>query len=303
MYGPSNFLAWTHQQIPIAITAEGANILTRCLIIFDQAFFGHVSFIFANVARTLLGGLSAGIFLIAPKVALVELRHFYRAVNRLSTAFALLSDASMFVLGDSLKFRERISARLGDALSQLYLASSVLKRYEDDGRQSDDLPYVHWAAQDALHQAQEVYLAVLANYPNRALALMLWLWVFPFGRSYHQPSDALDSTLARVMQTDGASRDRALIVDIYFPSHTHVPTSYGEIAFKLIMQVNTIEMRLKQMIKEEILALIPQSLIAMQNWIAAVATGGFITPEENQILSDFAYCGDTSVQVDDFPQD
>ncbi|MDY7547117.1 acyl-CoA dehydrogenase [Glaciimonas sp. CA11.2] len=330
--GPNNFLARTYQQIPIAITVEGANILTRCLIIFgqgairchpyvlkemaaatdqddgkalqdfDQAFFGHISFIFANFARTLLGGLSAGTWLAAPKAAPVELRHFYRAVNRLSAAFALLSDASMFALGGSLKFRERISARLGDVLSQLYLISSVLKRYEDDGRQQDDLPYVHWAAQDALYQAQEAYIGVLANYPNRPLAFILRLVAFPFGLSYQKPSDALDSTLARAMQTDGASRDR-LIADIFLPDHAQAPTAYGELAFKLIPAVNAIEARLKPAIKDGNLAPIPQSLIEMQHWIAEAMAGGFITEEENVVLSDFAHCGDISVQVDDFPQD
>lgn len=330
--GPNNFLARTYQQVPIAITVEGANILTRCLIIFgqgalrchpyvlkemaavgepddakalqdfDQAFFGHCSFVFANFARTLLGGISAGTWLAAPKAAPVELRHFYRAVNRMSAAFALLSDASMFVLGGSLKFRERISARLGDILSQLYLVSSVLKRYEDDDRQQEDLPYVHWAAQDALHQAQEAYLGVLANYPNRLLAWLLRFIAFPFGPSYCKPSDALDSTLARAMQTDGPGRDR-LIADIFLPEPNQSPTAHGELAFKLIPAVNAIEARLKPAIKEGALAPIPQSLIEMQEWIEVAMVGGFINEEENAVLSDFAHCGDISVQVDDFPQD
>ncbi|MGS0740654.1 acyl-CoA dehydrogenase [Glaciimonas sp. GG7] len=330
--GPNNFLARTYQQVPIAITVEGANILTRCLIIFgqgairchpyvlkemtaaaeedaakslhdfDQALFGHVSFVYANLARTFLGGISAGMLLAAPKAAPVELRHFYRAVNRLSAAFALLSDASMLVLGGSLKFRERISARLGDVLSQLYLISSVFKRYDDDGRKQEDLPYVHWAVQDALHQAQEAYLAVLANYPNRPVAWILRLLAFPFGRSFHPPSDALDSTLARAMQTDGASRDR-LIADIYLPAETQAPTVYGEMAFKLIPQVNAIEARLKPIIKEGKLAPIPQSLIDMQQWIAVATAAELISIEENHLLSDFAHFGDISVQVDDFPQD
>ncbi|KAF3997683.1 acyl-CoA dehydrogenase [Glaciimonas immobilis] len=330
--GPNNFLARTYQQVPIAITVEGANILTRCLIIFgqgairchpyvwqeitaageeneskalqdfDTAFFGHVSFIFSNFARTLLGGISAGTWLAAPKAAPAELRHFYRAVNRMSTAFALLSDVSMFVFGGSLKFRERVSARLGDILSQLYLISSVLKRYEDEGRQKDDLPFVFWAIEDALHQAQEAYFAILANYPGRAMAFLLRLSAFPFGRSYRQPSDALESTVARAMQTDGPSRDR-LIADIYLPDHTQASMAYGELAFKLIPEVNAIEARLKPAIKEGQLAPLPQSLIDMQHWIEAALAGGFITVEEQQLMTEYAHCVDISVQVDDFPQD
>ncbi|MFC5473413.1 acyl-CoA dehydrogenase [Paraherbaspirillum soli] len=330
--GPNNFVARTYQQLPIAITVEGANILTRCLIIFgqgamrchpyvlkemaaageadqnkalddfDRAFFGHVSFVFANFSRTLLSAWSGGTLPSAPKAAAVELRHFYRAVNRLSAAFALLSDVSMFVLGGSLKFRERISGRLGDILSQLYLVSSVLKRYQDEGCQQQDLPYVHWAIQDALHQAQEAYLGVLANYPNRWLAFLLRIAIFPFGLPYAKPSDALDSTVARAMQTNGASRER-LLADMYLPTIEHAPYACGELAFQLIPQVNAIAARLKPAIQAGTLAPMPQSLIEMQDWVLEAAASGLITEAEQQLLSDFAHYGDMSVQVDDFPQD
>ncbi len=99
----------------------------------------------------------------------------------MSAAFALLSDLLMFFPSGSLKFREQTSAPLGDVLSQLYLISSVLKRYEDDGRPTEDLPYAYWAIQDALHQAQEAYLGVLDNFPNRPLALLLRAVAFPSG--------------------------------------------------------------------------------------------------------------------------
>ncbi|WP_442783567.1 acyl-CoA dehydrogenase [Collimonas fungivorans] len=330
--GPNNFLARSYQQMPIAITVEGANILTRCLIIFgqgairchpyvlkemaaageadqdqaladfDQAFFAHVSFVFANFSRTLLAGLSSGSLPAAPSAAPQELRHFYRAVNRMSAAFALLSDMSMFVIGGSLKFRERISGRLGDILSQLYLVSSVLKRYEDDGRPQEDLPYVHWAIQDSLHQAQEAYLGVLENFPNRVLAVLLRFVAFPFGRPYQLPSDALDSTVARIMQTDGDSRDR-LTAGMHMPNVEQSPHAFGELAFQLIPQVNAIEARLKPAIQAGTLPQLPQSLIEMQYWVAAAAASGDITEAEQQVLHDFARFGDISVQVDDFPQD
>jgi acyl-CoA dehydrogenase len=330
--GPNNFLARSYQQMPIAITVEGANILTRCLIIFgqgairchpyvlkemsaageldqgralaafDQAFFGHISFVFANFSRTLLAGLSSGSLPGAPRAAPQELRHFYRAVNRMSAAFALLSDMSMFVFGGSLKFRERISGRLGDILSQLYLISSVLKRYEDDGRPQEDLPYVHWAIQDALHQAQEAYLGVLDNFPSRVLAVLLRCIAFPFGRPYQLPSDALDSTVARIMQTNGDSRDR-LTAGMHMPSAEQSPHAFGELAFQLIPQVNAIEARLKPAFQAGTLAPMPQSLIEMQHWAIAAAASGDITEQEQQVLQDYARYGDTSVQVDDFPQD
>jgi len=330
--GPNNFLARSYQQMPIAITVEGANILTRCLIIFgqgairchpyvlkemaaageedqgkaladfDQAFFAHVSFVFANFSRTLLAGLASGSLPSAPSAAPAELRHFYRAVNRMSAAFALLSDMSMFVIGGSLKLRERISGRLGDILSQLYLVSSVLKRYEDDGRPQEDLPYVHWAIQDSLHQAQEAYLGVLDNFPNRALAVLLRFIAFPFGRPYKLPSDALDSTVARIMQTDSDSRDR-LTAGMHMPSTEQSPHAFGELAFRLIPQVNAIEARLRPAIQAGALPPLPQSLVEMQQWITAAAASGDISEAEQRVLHDFAHCGDISVQVDDFPQD
>lgn len=330
--GPNNFLARSYQQLPIAITVEGANILTRCLIIFgqgairchpyvlkemtaageadqdkalvdfDKAFFAHISFVFANFSRTLSAGLSCGSLPSAPRAAPAELRHFYRAVNRMSAAFALLSDKTMFVFGGSLKFRERISGRLGDILSQLYLISSVLKRYEDDGRQQEDLPYVYWAIQDALYQAQEAYLGVLDNFPNRTLAVLLRFIAFPLGLPYDKPSDALDGTVARMMQTNGGSRDR-LIADMYAPASEQKSHVVGELAFQLIPQVNAIGARLKPAIQAGTLTPIPQSLIDMQHWATAAAVSGAITEQERQVLQDFARYGDISVQVDDFPQD
>ena len=168
--GPNNFLARAYQQVPIAITVEGANILTRCLIIFgqgairchpfvlremnataepdahqglhdfDDAFFGHVSFVFANLARSIVYGFTGGHAASAPQQAGDDVERYYQAVNRLSAVFALLTDVSMFVLGGSLKRRESISARLGDVLAQMYLISCTLKRFEDEGEQEEDLP-------------------------------------------------------------------------------------------------------------------------------------------------------------------
>ena len=180
--GPSNFLARAYQQIPISITVEGANILTRCLIIFgqgairchpyvlkemaatrepdrakalrdfDDAFFGHASFVASNAMRALVFAFGGSALIPKPARADARLVPCYRAATRLSTAFALLADVSMFVLGGELKRRERLSARLGDVLSQLYLISATLKRFEDDGRPESDLPLVRWGVEDALQQ-------------------------------------------------------------------------------------------------------------------------------------------------------
>lgn len=330
--GPSNFLARAYQQIPIAITVEGANILTRCLIIFgqgairchpyvlkemhataevdrskaimnfDAAFFGHAGFVFANVARSLAYGLSGSRLAPAPQAAAPEMRTYYRAVTRLSAAFALVTDLSMFVLGGSLKRRERISARLGDILSQMYLISSALKRYEDDARPAADAPYVHWSVQDALVKAQQALVGVLENFPSRLLAGLVRLLVFPFGLPHRNPSDALGGQVADAMQTPGDSRER-LLADSFIQGDISDPVSCGEMALQLLPQVEAIEKRLKPAIRRDTLKPIPQSLSAMQEWIAHAASAGMINAQERRAMADFARFSEVSVHVDDFPQD
>ncbi len=234
--GPNNFLARAYQQVPIAITVEGANIMTRCLIIFgqgvirchpyvlremtavrgadsperlrafDSALFGHGAFIAGNLVRALLHALSGGRAAAAPSRATTELHRYYRAVNRLSTALALLADVSMFTLGGTLKRRERLTGRLGDILSQLYLVSAALKRFEDEGRPTEDATLVHWSVQDALARAGEALDGVLANFPNRAVAGLLRALIVPFGAPYRRPADALSAQVAVLMQTPGAGR-------------------------------------------------------------------------------------------------
>ena len=330
--GPSNFLARAYQQIPIAITVEGANILTRCLIIFgqgairahpyvlkemhattetdrrkaiddfDRAFFSHVGFVCANAARSLCYGLTGAVFAPAVHAAAPAMQQYYRAVDRLSTAFALLTDFSMFVLGGSLKRRERISARLGDILSQMYLISATLKRYEDDGRPEDDAPYVHWSVQDALNKAQRALIGVLDNFPNRAVAVAMRVLMFPFGMPYKEPSDALGGAVADAMQTDGDSRER-LLADCFVADDISDPIACGEMAFTLLPQVEAIEHRFKPAIHSGALAPIPQSLVEMQEWVAGAASSGLITAEERHLMSDFARFADVSIHVDDFSQD
>ncbi|TWC71094.1 acyl-CoA dehydrogenase [Herbaspirillum sp. SJZ099] len=329
--GPGNFLARVYQQIPIAITVEGANILTRCLIIFgqgairchpyvlkemavaaddnheravqefDKLLFSHLSFVAANKARAFVGGISCGWLLPSTGYAARQTRRYYRSVVHLSSAFALLADAGMAVLGGSLKFRERISGRLGDVLSQLYLVSATLKRYEDEGRQEDDLPYVEWSVQDALHRAQEAIVDVLHNFPNPWVAFGLRLAIFPIGLIYRKPSDALGTLVAKAMQKPGASRDR-LVSDAYLPRGDD-PLACGERAFALTPVVQQLEQRLKQVVKDGELPAMPQSLIEMMGWNAVALERGFISEQEKAVLDEFAREGDLSVQVDDFSAD
>ncbi|MHA6831093.1 acyl-CoA dehydrogenase [Ralstonia pseudosolanacearum] len=330
--GPNNFLARAYQQIPIAITVEGANIMTRCLIIFgqgvirchpyvlremtaaqgadlpanlrafDAALFGHGAFVAGNLVRALLHALSGGRATAAPSDAAPALRRYYRAVNRCSTALALLADVSMFTLGGTLKRRESLTGRLGDILSQLYLVSAVLKRFEDDGQPADDAALAHWSAQDALARAYDALDGVLANFPNRAVAGMLRVLTFPLGSPYRRPADALSARIAELMQTPGAARDR-LVADSYCPAPETDPIAYGEAAFRLQPAVDAVERRLKPAIRAGKLAPVPQNLPEFEAWTEQALAQHLIDEEERARLCDYARYGEHAVAVDDFPPD
>ncbi len=243
--GPNNYLGRGYQQIPIGITVEGANILTRSLIIFgqgavrahpyvlkeiqaahdddaeravrnfDAALLGHISFSLSNAARALIFGLTGGRGIPVPAGGATQ--RYYQQLTRYSSAFALAADVSMLVLGGSLKRHEKISARLGDVLSQMYLCSATLKRFEDDGRPDEDLPLLHWAMQDALYKIQVAFDGVLQNFPSRFAALALRVLIFPLGKCLVPPSDKLGHQVAALLLQPGAARDR-LTEGMYLPT-------------------------------------------------------------------------------------
>jgi acyl-CoA dehydrogenase len=214
--GPRNYLARAYQSIPIGITVEGANILTRSMIIygqgairchpfvlremkaamandgaeFDRAITGHINFVISNVFRSLWLGLTGARFAGAPRGG--ETALYYKQITRFSSAFALLSDMAMFSLGGSLKFREKLSARLGDMLSNLYIATACLKRFEREGAQKEDLAVLRWAVENALFDLQQAMDGFLANLPSRGLAWVLRKIIFPWG----SPSSLLQTALA-----------------------------------------------------------------------------------------------------------
>lgn len=243
--GPNNYLGRAYQQNPIGITVEGANILTRSMLIFgqgairshpyvlkeihaahdsdkqrailnfDAALLAHISFALSNMARSLIYGVTGGYGIAAPTAA--PTRRYYQQLTRYAAAFALVADIAMLVLGGTLKRREKISARLGDVLSLLYLCSATLKRYEDDGRPEADLPLLHWSMQDALYKIQDALHGVLQNFPSRIAALLMRVLIFPVGRCLSPPSDELGHQVAALIQQPGAARDR-LTAGIYVPT-------------------------------------------------------------------------------------
>lgn len=233
--GPKNYLGRTYEAIPIAITVEGANILTRSLIIFgqgamrchpyvfaefeaarnkdeteslvefDKALIGHVSFTISNLVRSLVLGLTGGRLVIAPEG---KTKRYFQQATRFSAAFALMADISLLVLGGSLKRKESISARLGDVLSQLYLLSAVLKHYHDQGKNGDDLPIVRWAGLTCLYKIQQSLDELLKNFPNRWIGALLRVLVFPMGKRFSLPSDKLGHKIAQLMMDQTPSRYR-----------------------------------------------------------------------------------------------
>ncbi len=273
--GPDNYLGRAYQQAPIGITVEGANILTRNMIIFgqgairchpyvlkeiaaahepdrkralhqfDEALFGHIGFALSNTARSFVFGLANGRGIPTPPGT--ETRRYYQQLTRFSAAFALSADVAMAVLGGSLKRREKISARLGDVLSMLYLCSATLKRFEDEGRPAEDLPLLHWAMQDALYTIQQAFDGVIRNFPGRLARWLLSALIFPFGMRLSQPADQLDHQIATLLMQPGAARDR-LTAGIYlpkvhdktrhaFPPHPNLPPQAGEGANESLREI------------------------------------------------------------------
>jgi acyl-CoA dehydrogenase len=234
--GPKNYLARGYQIAPVAITVEGANLLTRNLIIFgqgairchpfvlremeaarekdkerglvefDRALFGHIGFTISNAVRSLVMALTLARYSRVPDTGSTQ--RFYQQINRFSASFAFATDVAMLTLGGYLKKKESLSARLGDVLSCMYLASMVLKHYENQGRPQEDLSVVEWACRSLLYKAQEQLHSFLRNFPNRWLAAFMRLFIFPRGQTYHAPSDRLGHNIVDQMLRTSVTRDR-----------------------------------------------------------------------------------------------
>jgi acyl-CoA dehydrogenase len=271
MLGPKNYLARGYEAVPIAITVEGANILTRNLIIFgqgairchpfvraemdaardpdreaglvafDRLLFKHVGYALSNAARSLVMAVTLARFTDVPSSG--PQRRFYQHVNRYSASFALITDAAMFTLGGELKRRELISARLGDVLSYLYLASMVLKHYQDQGEPDEDLPLVEWSCRSLLYRTQEQLHGLLRNFPNRWVAAILRFFIFPRGRTYFAPSDELGQEIVELIINPTPTRER-LAAGIYKAVEPGNPIGLLQQAMELAEQIKPLERRI-----------------------------------------------------------
>ena len=243
--GPKNYLGTAYQSAPVAITVEGANILTRSMIIFgqgairchpwllkemtaatsqapdarkkfDHAFFGHIGYTISNGVRALLLGLTGGRISRSPVSG--PTAHWYRRINRMTSAFTLTADFTLLILGGKFKFAEKLSGRFADALSHLYIASATLKRFEDDGRPEEDLPLVNWALADSLNRVETAITGVLDNFPSRPIGALLRLACFPLGRRNRPVDDRTTRKVARILMSENAARDR-LTHDVFLSPH------------------------------------------------------------------------------------
>lgn len=275
--GERNYLGLGYMSMPIAITVEGANILTRNLIIFgqgairchpfifreieaaknadtkqgleefDSLIFRHVGYGISNFVRTVSLSLSGGLVSRAPVSG--PTGRYYRQLTRMSSSLALVSDVSMMLLGGDLKRKERLSARLGDVLSNLYLASTVLKYYRDNGSPEEDLPSVHWNLQLALYNCQVAFKEFFENLPNRPVAWVLRTLVFPFGGTYRLPNDRLEHELVKPMLSDNAFRDR-LTSAMYIGKDNSDPAFIIEDAFKKVLATATTHAAINKAVKK-----------------------------------------------------
>jgi acyl-CoA dehydrogenase len=320
--GPSNYLGRSHQQNPIAITVEGANILTRSLLIFgqgairshpyvlkeiqaaqdsdtqrallnfDAALLGHISLSLSNALRACFFGFTGGRGLSVP--AGEETQRYYQQLTRCSAAFALAADVSMLMQGGNLKRREKISARLGDVLSQLYLCSATLKRFEDDGRPAEDLPLLHWAIQDALYRIQMAFDGVLQNFPSRVSALLLRALIFPRGKYLAPPSDELGHQVSVLLLQPGAARDR-LTSGMYLPSDEKDAVGALEAALHSTLQCEPLQARVNAAHKA--------GQLTVMNELTRITEAhrkGYINAEEVRLLERDYELQRKVIMVDDF---
>ena len=325
MLGPKNYIGRNYMATPIAITVEGANILTRSLIIygqgairchpfvlrelraagaedleeglieFDDALFGHIGYGISNAARSLFLALTHAKFSQVPLNT--PTRRYYQNINRYSAAFALASDFAMLTLGGGLKKRELLSARLGDVLSSMYLASTVLKHFENQGRRATDLPLVEWSVRTLMYQAQEALHAFLQNLPNRWAAGFLRVFIFPRGRTYSAPSDELAQKVVTLVSTTGEARER-LSEQAYTTVEPGNPIGLLQEALVLSEAVAPLEKRMRQAFKE---GLIKSEYLGDQ--IPEAKRAGVINKSEAADLDDFHTKVRELLAVDDFAPD
>ena len=319
--GPRNFIGRAYQALPISITVEGANILTRSLIIygqgavrchpylrqemqasadadgararktFDRALFGHIGFVISNKVRAFWLGLTGG------RLALVPIagpgRRYAQRLARYSAAFAFVSDLALVVLGGNLKRREKLSGRLADVLSLMYLGTSAIKRFEDQGRPKDDEPLLAWACQDTLYRIEQALLGLLRNFPNRWLAAAARLVIFPLGARARAPRDILGHYAAAILLAPSAARDR-LTAGIFVSRDPASAAGRIEFALDKVIAAEAVERKLQNLTDV-------QGVLTAEAMIDAALSRGLINAQEAELARSARAARRAAIAVDDFP--
>jgi acyl-CoA dehydrogenase len=320
--GPRNYAGRNWQSVPIAITVEGANIMTRSLMIFgqgailchpwvmkemkaaqledprarleqfDDALFGHIGYAISNAVRAWWFGLTGTRIGSAPGGEYT--RRCYRKLNRYSAALAVMADTSMLLLGGKLKFKESLSGRLGDVLSHLYIISAMLKRYEDQGRPVADHPLLAWAFHDAVHKIELALSGALRNFPIRPVGWLLWAVIFPWGRRAQAPSDRLGHRAASLLMTPCEARDRLAEGLFLDPCENNPAGRVNSYLSKVI---------LAEPVERKFLKALKNSDIEALEFDAQLDEGvreGWITAEERKQLEELRAMTLDTIMVDDF---
>lgn len=320
--GPKNYLGRQWQASPISITVEGANIMTRSLLIFgqgailchpwvlkemkaaqnpdkqqgledfDRNLFGHIGYAISNAVRSFWFGLTWSKLGKAPGGDYT--RRYYRKLDRYSAALAVMADTSMLLLGGKLKFKESLSGRLGDVLSQLYLTSAMLKRYEDEGRPEGDQPLLAWAFHDAINKIETALSGALRNFPIRPVGWLLWLVIFPMGRRAQPPSDRLGHRAASLLMTPCEARER-LAKGVFLTPGAHNPAGRIDSYLPKVILAEPVERKFQKALKN--------SDIQALDFDAQLDEGvreGWITADERQQLAELRKMTIDAISVDDF---
>ncbi|MDF3031700.1 MAG: fadE, partial [Moraxellaceae bacterium] len=317
--GPRNYLANLYRAVPIGITVEGANILTRSLIVFgqgamrchpylmreielaghveidrehaenafDAVLVNHTRHIVGNALRALWHGLT---FAVTARAPATPAARWYRQLTRLSAAFALVADATLALLGGELKRREKLSGRFADILGELYFASAVLKRWEDEGRPEPDRALVDYSLAQSVHTIEQRLSEILSNFPVPALGVLLRLVVLPLGRRQHAPADKLGHRVASLLMKPSPTFAR-LSTGLYLSRDRHEATGALEYAFLRVDDTEAIARKLHDAVKNGTLR---------EETPEAGLRAGVLTPGEAQLLQEALEAVNEVIRVDEF---
>jgi acyl-CoA dehydrogenase len=320
--GPRNLFGRTYQSLPVSITVEGANILTRSLIIFGQGVIrchpyvlaelramddpdrarglaafdrhlrGHVAQVLGNAASALFHGLTGARLARTPGG---PGRRYYQQVSRYAAGFALAADLALLTLGGALKRKEKLSGRCADAFSHLFLASAVLKQFEDRGRPAGELPLLRWACEYCLRQVQDSLDGLFRNLPNRPAAWLLRRLVLPYGRRLAGPDDRLGHQAAALLLEPSPVRDR-LTDGVFLPMDAREPLKRLEDALRLVIAAEPAEKKLWAGIAAGKVPAGPDERVLTEGLRMGVISG-----EEGRLLRQAQAARRQVITVDDFP--